>query len=69
MVEEWRSIAGFEEEYEVSDTGRVRSIKIGEGLWPEWFKPGHWDEFKSSPRSWLSLSVYYSGNWKHIQNG
>ena len=29
--------------------------KIGEGLWPEWFKPGHWDEFKSSPRSWLSL--------------
>jgi predicted phage terminase large subunit-like protein len=29
--------------------------KLGEGLWPEWFKPGHWDEFKSSPRSWLSL--------------
>lgn len=29
--------------------------QIGEGLWPEWFKPGHWDEFKTSPRSWLSL--------------
>jgi predicted phage terminase large subunit-like protein len=28
---------------------------LGEGLWPEWFTPGHWDEFKSSPRSWLSL--------------
>lgn len=28
---------------------------IGGGLWPEWFKPGHWDEFKFPPRSWLSL--------------
>jgi predicted phage terminase large subunit-like protein len=28
---------------------------LGEGLWPEWFKPGHWEEFKFPPRSWLSL--------------
>lgn len=29
--------------------------KLGEGLWPEWFGRGHWDEFKFPPRSWLSL--------------
>lgn len=29
--------------------------QIGEGLWPEWFGPGHWEEFKFPPRSWLSL--------------
>ena len=29
--------------------------KLGEGLWPEWFGPGHWDEFMFPPRSWLSL--------------
>lgn len=29
--------------------------KLGEGLWPEWFGKGHWDEFKFPPRSWLSL--------------
>lgn len=28
---------------------------MGEGLWPEWFGPGHWEEFKFPPRSWLSL--------------
>lgn len=29
--------------------------QIGEGLWPEWFGQGHWEEFKFPPRSWLSL--------------
>ncbi len=29
--------------------------KLGEGLWPEWFGQGHWEEFKFPPRSWLSL--------------
>ena len=47
---------------------------IGAGLWPEWFRPGHWDEFKSSPRSWLSLyqqkptaeqGSYFKREWVH----
>jgi len=29
--------------------------QMGEGLWPEWFGQGHWEEFKFPPRSWLSL--------------
>ena len=29
--------------------------KIGEGLWPQWFKPGHWDRFKKIKRTWNSL--------------
>ncbi len=32
--------------------------KIGEYLWPEWFKPGHWDKWEKNPlalRSWEAL--------------
>lgn len=29
--------------------------KIGEGLWPEWFKAGHWEPFKRNARTWASL--------------
>jgi predicted phage terminase large subunit-like protein len=29
--------------------------KIGEPLWPEWFKPGHFDRFKRNPRTWSAL--------------
>lgn len=29
--------------------------KIGEGLWPEWFKTGHWEPFKKNQRTWTSL--------------
>lgn len=29
--------------------------KIGETLWPEWFKQGHWDPFKRFARTWASL--------------
>jgi predicted phage terminase large subunit-like protein len=28
---------------------------LGESLWPEWFKPGHWEPFKVYPRTWASL--------------
>lgn len=28
---------------------------IGEGLWPEWFKTGHWEPFKVNARTWNSL--------------
>lgn len=31
--------------------GRV----VGEGLWPEWFKPGHWERFKEKQRTWNAL--------------
>jgi predicted phage terminase large subunit-like protein len=49
--------------------------KIGEGLWPEWFTKGHWDEFKSNPRSWLSLyqqkptaeqGTYFKREWINL---
>ena len=29
--------------------------KVGEGLWPEWFKPGHFDRFKEKQRTWNAL--------------
>lgn len=29
--------------------------KIGEPLWPEWFKPGHFDRFKQNQRTWNAL--------------
>lgn len=29
--------------------------KIGEPLWPEWFKPGHFDRFKNNQRTWNAL--------------
>jgi len=29
--------------------------KIGEGLWPEWFPPSHWEPFRRNPRTWASL--------------
>lgn len=28
---------------------------LGETLWPEWFDPGHWAQFQSSPRTWSAL--------------
>lgn len=28
---------------------------IGEPLWPEWFKPGHFDRFKAKERTWNAL--------------
>lgn len=28
---------------------------IGETLWPEWFKPGHFDRFKANLRTWNAL--------------
>jgi predicted phage terminase large subunit-like protein len=29
--------------------------KVGESLWPEWFKPGHFDKFRGNPRTWSAL--------------
>lgn len=29
--------------------------KIGEPLWPEWFKGDHFDRFKANPRTWSAL--------------
>lgn len=29
--------------------------QLGESLWPEWFKPGHWEPFKLNKRTWGSL--------------
>lgn len=29
--------------------------KIGDPLWPEWFKPGHFDRFKANTRTWNAL--------------
>lgn len=29
--------------------------KIGDGLWPEYFLPGHWEPFKANGRTWTSL--------------
>lgn len=29
--------------------------KLGESLWPEWFKAGHWEPFKRFARTWGSL--------------
>lgn len=28
---------------------------IGDYLWPEWFTPEHWQQFKDKPRTWASL--------------
>ena len=28
---------------------------VGEGLWPEWFKAGHFDRFKEKQRTWNAL--------------
>jgi predicted phage terminase large subunit-like protein len=46
--------------------------KIGEGLWPEWFKDGHWDRFKEKQRTWNALfqqkptadsGTYFQAEW------
>lgn len=46
--------------------------KIGEGLWPEWFKPGHWERFKEKQRTWNALfqqkptadtGTYFKAEW------
>lgn len=46
--------------------------QIGETLWPEWFKLGHWEPFKRSPRTWSSLyqqkpspaeGTYFQRSW------
>lgn len=46
--------------------------KVGEGLWPEWFKPGHWDRFKEKQRTWNALfqqkptadtGTYFKAEW------
>lgn len=29
--------------------------QIGEPLWPEWFKAGHFDRFRNNPRTWNAL--------------
>lgn len=29
--------------------------KIGDPLWPDWFKDGHFDKFRSNPRTWAAL--------------
>lgn len=29
--------------------------KLGEPLWPEWFKPGHFERFKANQRTWNAL--------------
>jgi hypothetical protein len=45
---------------------------IGEGLWPEWFKAGHWDRFKEKQRTWNALfqqkpsaaeGTYFKAEW------
>lgn len=28
---------------------------MGASLWPEWFKPSHFDKFRSNPRTWSAL--------------
>lgn len=28
---------------------------LGESLWPQWFRPGHWEPFRRFPRTWSSL--------------
>lgn len=45
---------------------------VGETLWPEWFKPGHFDRFKEKQRTWNSLfqqkptadsGTYFKADW------
>lgn len=28
---------------------------VGEMLWPEWFDPEHWEQYRKNPRAWSSL--------------
>lgn len=41
MTEEWRAVIGFENRYEVSNAGRVRSLRKGIILKPETHRKGH----------------------------
>ncbi len=49
--------------------------KIGEYLWPEWFKDGHWAPFERMPRTWSALyqqrpapdtGDYFKREWVHV---
>jgi hypothetical protein len=48
--------------------------KVGEYLWPEWFKDGHFEPFKQNPRTWSALfqqrpapeqGTYFQREWFH----
>ena len=45
---------------------------VGEGLWPEWFKPGHWERYREKQRTWNALfqqkpkaesGTYFKAEW------
>lgn len=54
MTEEWRAVVGYESYYEVSDLGRVRSLRTGKLR-------------RATPTDWgyLHLSLSIEGNPKH----
>ena len=56
-MEHWKEIAGYEGLYEVSDKGRVKSLKYGK---EKILKPSN------NPRGYLQVCLYKDGNRKQL---